>query len=188
MTDLDAALRIANGPALTLSELWRDRHLILWFSRGLACPFCRRQMVQFAQIQAALAERQTLAVQITGSDLETAGRMLEFFPVSWPYACDPEGLVAKKYGLEPPEGAVARMVGEVKQQTRALGLLLKHPGEPHPEALPAVTAAPAPAAVDGGMVIVARGGRVGYRQPSGKLSLLPSNDQLLQRLSEVIRA
>ena len=181
----DASIDVANGAATRLSDLWRERHLILWFSRGLACPFCRRQIVQFSQIQDALAERNTIPVQITATELNVAQTMLNFFPVSWIYACDPAGAIAAAYRLDQKQGLVAGLRSEMRQQSRSWGLLIKQPGEPHPEVLPAVQAAGDPPAIDGGMVIVDRQGTIRFKQPSGKLSLLPSNQQLLEVLARV---
>jgi hypothetical protein len=31
----DFSMDVANGPPVTLSQLWRDHHVLLWFSAGL---------------------------------------------------------------------------------------------------------------------------------------------------------
>jgi peroxiredoxin (alkyl hydroperoxide reductase subunit C) len=39
-------LTSAQGPEVTLTNYSGQCNLILWFSKGLFCPFCRRQMAQ----------------------------------------------------------------------------------------------------------------------------------------------
>lgn len=40
---------------------------------------------------------------------------------------------------------------------------------------------------DGGIVVVDRQGRIRFKQPTGKLSLLPSNTQILSIMREIVR-
>lgn len=175
----DFTVEVAGGPPVVLSDLWRDQHVLLWFSRGLACPFCRRQMAQFAQMGQDLEAAATVAVQITPSKLEAAQRLLKLVPVPWAYGCDPSGQIVAAYGLEADRGPLRATADNLLQQSRALGLFLQHPGEPHPELLAHLKELGAPPPIEGGMVIVGKGGKVRFKQPTGKLALLPSKDQIL---------
>ncbi|UCC88349.1 MAG: redoxin domain-containing protein [Anaerolineales bacterium] len=184
----DFILDVANGPSVTLSELWREHYLLLWLSRGLACPFCRRQIMQLTQIQDEIQNQNTQVILIAHTELEQARSMLQYYPVPWPYACDPGRRAATAYGFDAPQGPLAGMVSNLKEQSRAWRVLLQHPGEPHPEVLPAVKAAGHPAAANGGMVIIDRSGQVRFRLASGKLALLPANDIILGALRQVVGA
>lgn len=181
----DFKLQLANGGDLVLSETWREHSVLLWFSRGLVCPFCRRQMVQLARVYDDLLSQDVVVVQITATTLETARKMLEYFEVRWPYACDPEGSVAAAYDMA-PGGIVGRIGAGVLEQARAWSIIARSPGEPHPEVLGVVKESEPPPARDGGMVLVDRGGRVRFKQPSGKLSLLPSTGNLLRIVRETL--
>lgn len=172
---------------MVLSDLWQDRTLLVWFSRGLVCPFCRRQMVQLAQIYDELKALDTEVVQITPTDLEIARRMMKFFAVGWPYACDPSGEVANAFEMQPTLGAIGRLATEMKSQTKAWGVLIRSPGEPYPDVLEEVKEAGPLSSRDGGIVIVDRGGQIRFKQPTGKLSLLPSNAKILGIVQEVVR-
>lgn len=183
----DFTLEVANGPAVTLSEQWQRRLLLLWFSRGLACPFCRRQIVQISRVYDDLRARDADVVQVTPQSVEVAQRLLEFFEVPWPYACDPEGVVAAAYDMA-PGGALQRSTTSIKGQTRALGLLVTNPAEPNADIVgPAKEAHPIPTR-DGGMVVVDRGGRIRFKQRTGNLSLLPSPSNLLRILDGAVAA
>lgn len=179
-------LQLANGDPVTLKDLWLEHHLVLWFSRGLVCPVCRRQMVQLAQIYDELKGAGTQVVQITPTDLEVSRRMMKFFPVAWPYACDPRGEVATAYEMEPTVGAIGRVGLGLKEQTKAWRVLIRTPTEPHPEVLSEVKEAGPLPSRDGGIVVVDRQGRIRFKQPTGKLSLLPSNTQILSIMREIV--
>ena len=181
----DFPLDVANGPALVLSELWREHHLLLWFSRGLACPFCRRQIVQFGEIQDDLKKSNVAVVQITSTELQTARAMLQFFPVPWPYACDPEGKIVAAYDLHTAKGLFAGLAGEFAEQLNTWRIMTQHPAEPHPEVLPAVAAAGPILTREGGMVLIDRSGQVRLTFPTGNLSPLPANDPILQAVRQV---
>jgi peroxiredoxin len=182
---LDGNLTLANGPATTLAALWQDHRLLLWFSRGLACPFCRRQVVQLRPAHDELQRRQVTMVQITTAPLDISRRMLQSFPVPWLYASDPNGALARAFELA-PEGVLARARTSAVQQDRALTALLTHPTEPHPEVLEAVKEAGHLAAQEGGMVILDRGGNVRHRMSFGKLGLLPTAPALVATIDEVL--
>lgn len=182
----DFSLDIANGPPLILSELWREHHLLLWFSRGLACPFCRRQIIQFAETQAELEKSNVLTLQITSTELPAAKTMLEFFPVPWPYACDPAGAIVAAYDLQTAKGPFVELVGEITEQANSMRVMLQQPAEPYPEVIPAVLAAGPILTREGGMIFVEQGGLIRFKNPSGKLSLLPSNAHILQAVRQVL--
>ncbi len=191
MTALPAApdytLTVANGPDVTLSERWAERWLLLWFSRGLACPFCRRQIVQVSRAYGDLLARGVDVVQVTPQSVEVARRLLAFFDVPWPYACDPEGEVAAAYDMS-PEGALGRAGTSLSEQTRAWGLLLRSPGEPNPDVVPVAKEAQPIPTRDGGMVLVDRQGRVRFKQSTGRLSLLPSTGNMFRIVDELVAA
>ena len=76
--------------------------VVLWFSKGLFCPFCRRNMAQLAlrypEIQALGAE----VLQVTHNTLDEARGYLKHYPIKFPYLCDAERTAHEKYGVELP--------------------------------------------------------------------------------------
>lgn len=181
----DFTLEVANGDQLVLSDIWKDSHLLLWFSRGLACPFCRRQIIQMTKIHPQLLDAGVVTVQVTPTAMDVAKSMLEFYSVPWPYACDPGGHVSKAYEMG-PRGPLQKLTTTLNEQRWAWGAIVKHPTEPHPEILPLVKEHPPESDIDGGVVIIAPGGFIRFRLPTGKLSLLPSNDSLLKAVRKLV--
>lgn len=83
------------------TEDYRGRRaLIVWFTKGMACPFCRTQMSQLARgypkLQAAGAE----VLQVTPTKPERARFYARSFPIPFPYLCDPRYEVHRAWGLD----------------------------------------------------------------------------------------
>lgn len=76
------------------------KRVVLWFSKGLFCPFCRRNMAQlglrYPEIQALEAE----VLQVTHNTLEEARGYLKHYPMKFPYLCDAERTAHDRYGVE----------------------------------------------------------------------------------------
>src|SRR5262245_24955177 len=89
----DFHLNSAQGMEVSLQEYHGKRHIILWFSRGLFCPFCRRYMAQlrlgYPEVQAHDAE----ILQITCSTPDEARLYFQQYQLAFPYLCDPERTV-----------------------------------------------------------------------------------------------
>lgn len=73
--------------------------LIVWFTKGMACPFCRTQMSQLArgypQIKALGAE----VLQVTPTRPERARFFAKNFTIPFPYLCDPDYRVHRQWGV-----------------------------------------------------------------------------------------
>ena len=69
----------AQGPDIALEDYQGQRNMLLWFSRGLACPFCRRYM---AQLRLGYQELQanTEILQITCSTSAEAQLYFRQYP------------------------------------------------------------------------------------------------------------
>lgn len=89
----------AQGPDIALEDYRGRGNLIVWFTKGLACPFCRRQMTQLAQIYPQIHGLETEILEITPTVPERARFYARRFPLPFPYLCDPEHAVATAWGL-----------------------------------------------------------------------------------------
>jgi putative peptide zinc metalloprotease protein len=93
------SLPAAQGGELGPQDFRGKRRVVLWFSKGLFCPFCRRNMAQlglrYADIQALEAE----ILQVTHNTLDEAQSYLKRYPMPFPYLCDPERLAHERYGV-----------------------------------------------------------------------------------------
>jgi peroxiredoxin len=92
-------LAAAQGGELGPQDL-RGKRVVLWFSKGLFCPFCRRNMAQLAlrypEIQGLGAE----VLQVTHNTLDEARGYLKHYPMKFPYLCDAERTAHDQYAVE----------------------------------------------------------------------------------------
>jgi putative peptide zinc metalloprotease protein len=93
-------LASAQGGEVGPQDFRGKNRVVLWFSKGLFCPFCRRNMAQlglrYPEIQAMQAE----ILQVTHNTLEEARGYLKHYPIKFPYLCDAERAAHDRYGVE----------------------------------------------------------------------------------------
>jgi peroxiredoxin len=93
-------LASAQGGEIGPQDYRGAKRIVLWFSKGLFCPFCRRNMAQlglrYPEIQAMQAE----VLQVTHNTLEEARGYLKHYPMKFPYLCDAGRAAHDKYGVE----------------------------------------------------------------------------------------
>lgn len=95
----DFRLPSAQGPDISLGDFRGRRNVIVWFTKGLACPFCRRQMVQLAGARPQIHGLETELLQVASTPLDRARFYYRRFALPFPYLCDPEHAVARAWGL-----------------------------------------------------------------------------------------
>src|SRR5262245_5833054 len=82
------------------TEDYRGRsNLIVWFTKGMGCPFCRTQMSQLARGYPRLKEAGAEVLQVTPTKPERARFYARNFPIPFPYLCDPDYAVHQAWGL-----------------------------------------------------------------------------------------
>ena len=93
-------LASAQGGEVGPQDFRGAKRVVLWFSKGLFCPFCRRNMAQlglrYPEIQALQAE----ILQVTHNTLDEARGYLKHYPMKFPYLCDAERTAHDRYGVE----------------------------------------------------------------------------------------
>jgi peroxiredoxin len=75
-------------------------NLIVWFTKGMACPFCRTQMSQLARGYPRLKASGAEVLQVTPTTPERARFYAQNFPIPFPYLCDPDYAVHRTWGLD----------------------------------------------------------------------------------------
>ena len=99
-------LPAAQGGDLGPQDFRGKQRVVLWFSKGLFCPFCRRNMAQlglrYAEIRALDAE----ILQVTHNTLDEARSYFKRYPMAFPYLCDPERVAHERYGVALMHAAV----------------------------------------------------------------------------------
>jgi len=174
----------AQGPEITLEDYRGQRNVILWLSRGLFCPFCRRYMTQLRLGYREIQERGAEILQVTWSTPEEARLYFQQYQLLFPYLCDPERAVYPLYGIRMiQEGIGARAVGMAVGTAVALSDRLFR-GEK--------TASPAPFKRYGStdmeqqaIFLIDKSGIIRYAHTSSSLGGLPSNAEYLRQLDRL---
>lgn len=115
------------GPEVGLEDYRARRHALVWFTKGIACPFCRRQMVQIGKLYPRLRELGTEVLLVAPTRPEHARLYMGRFAVPYPYLCDPGYQVRRAWGLE-----VRESVGDYLRMFRA-GRTLQRADVPEPD-------------------------------------------------------
>jgi peroxiredoxin len=92
-------LPAAQGGEVGLDDFKARHAVILWFTKGMGCPFCRQHMSQLARAYPRIRERQGEVVEVTTTPLGRAQAYARQFTLPFPYLCDPEYRVYREWGL-----------------------------------------------------------------------------------------
>ena len=125
-------LASAQGGEVGPQDFRGAKRAVLWFSKGLFCPFCRRNMAQlglrYPEIQALDAE----VLQVTHNTLDEARGYLKHYPMKFPYLCDAERTAHDKYGVE----MLSMNIGGFLASSAAVVVDLVTKGETTPPPIP----------------------------------------------------
>jgi peroxiredoxin len=102
------------APSFSLQAVHRDGNvrledylgrtaLLIAMIRGIYCSYCRRQMVQLAEITDALKSMSVEILVIVTTPVQRARVYAEFYPTKLPLASDPEMRTYSTFGLPRPE-------------------------------------------------------------------------------------
>ena len=102
------------APAFSLPAVHRDgmvglddyrgkTGLLVGMIRGIYCSYCRRQMVQLAEIADALRAFSVEILVVVTTPVQRARVYAEFYPTTLPLASDPDMTTHKAFGLPRPE-------------------------------------------------------------------------------------
>ncbi len=95
----DFSLPSIQGDMISLADYQRKRNILLWFSRGFTCNFCRGHMENIADGYDMLLENGVEVVQIAPNLPETAQRYFESNMPCHPFICDPDKRLYGVYEL-----------------------------------------------------------------------------------------
>lgn len=173
-------LASAQGPAIALEEYRGQRNVVLWLSRGLYCPFCRRYMAQLHLGYKEIQEKEAEILEVTYSTPEEARLYFQQYQLRFPYLCDPEWAVFQLYGLS----TVHR---SVKDKATALAAemsdrLLR--GEKSASPFPYLKRYGS-MDMEQAIFIIDKSGVIRYAYTTGALGGLPSNAEHLRQLDKL---
>jgi putative peptide zinc metalloprotease protein len=85
----DFRLTSIQGELISLANYHQQKRVILWFSRGFTCNFCRRYMDGIISHYDELVAAGIEVIQVAPNLLETAQRYFAE-PPPYPFVCDPD--------------------------------------------------------------------------------------------------
>jgi peroxiredoxin len=92
-------LRSVQGTTVELAAYRGRVNVVLWFSRGFTCPFCRTYMDGIASGYGELRHGGVEVIQIAPNLLESARTYFRDSPTPFPFVCDPDKRLYAVYGL-----------------------------------------------------------------------------------------
>jgi peroxiredoxin len=93
------SLTSVQGGTVDLSAYRGRRNVVVWFSRGFTCPFCRVYMDDMSEGYDALRAAGTEVIQVGPNLLQAARVFFGPVPTPYPFVCDPEKRLFAVYGL-----------------------------------------------------------------------------------------
>lgn len=93
------SLRSIQGETVQLESYEQKRHVLLWFSRGFQCPFCRSHMSVFEERYEALQASGFDIIQVAPNLFESARLFFRQDMPPFPFICDPDKMLYALYGL-----------------------------------------------------------------------------------------
>ena len=178
-------LTSVQGQPINLTHYHNQRNVILWFSRGFQCHFCRGNMARVSAGYEALLSQGIELIQVAPNLPEAAQIFFADEPPTYPFVCDPDKQLFAVYGLgdqgvlQAARNTVVSLVdaqrkGEAEKSKWAMGLEAGNRTflqRLHHHAL---------TAVEQGIFIIDKQGIIRYQLKVGSLDPTPSPDELLQ--------
>ena len=82
-------LPAAQGGEVALDDYLGKKNVIVWFTKGMACVFCRQHMSQLARAYPDIQQRNAEVLEIAPSTPEKGRLYAAKYKLPFPYLCDP---------------------------------------------------------------------------------------------------
>jgi len=93
------SLTSVQGDPVELASYRGRRNVVVWFSRGFTCPFCRIYMDGMSEGYETLQTMGTEIIQVGPNLLQSARIFFGHSPTPFPFVCDPDKRLYAVYGL-----------------------------------------------------------------------------------------
>jgi peroxiredoxin len=82
-------------------EDYRGRsNVLVWFTKGMGCPFCRQHMSQIVRGYPSFQALNAEVLEVTATSPDRGRLYVSKFNIPFPYLCDPGYSVQRAWGLE----------------------------------------------------------------------------------------
>ncbi|MBS0344508.1 MAG: redoxin domain-containing protein [Proteobacteria bacterium] len=173
----DFRLPAAGGGQIALSDYLGSKAPLLWFSKGLFCPFCRRNMARLSQSYTDFVALDAEVLQITHNTQQEADTYFRNYHLATPYLCDADRQVHEAYGV----GLEQQSLGAMAENMLTSSAMVAHDLLLHGEKSPLPTPALRMGSFQPSQLVVAvdRAGLVRYVWSGGPFDALPTVAELL---------
>lgn len=178
-------LRAAGGKDVALSDYRGKRDVVLWFSKGLFCPYCRRNMARLSQGYAEIQARNAEVLQVTHNTIEEAEIYFRNYRLAMPYLCDADRAVHLRYGIPMERQSVAAVADNVVRSCAMVTKDFVLHGEKSPLPVVPILRMGARNQPPQLVVLVDRDGMVRWVHPIGPFDALPSLADLAAQLDAI---
>jgi peroxiredoxin len=183
----DFRLHAAGGKDVALSDYRGQRDVVLWFSKGLFCPYCRRNMARLSQGYADIQARGAEILQITHNTAAEAELYFRNYRLAMPYLCDADRAVHLQYGIPMERQSVGAVIDNtVRSCAMVTKDFLLH-GEKSPAPVVPIMRMGARNQPPQLVVLVDRDGMVRWVHLIGPFDALPSLAELIAQLDAIGR-
>ena len=93
------SLTSVQGGPVELAAYRGRRNVVVWFSRGFTCPFCRVYMDGMREGYELLQSADAEIIQVGPNLLQSARIFFGHSPTPYPFVCDPDKRLFAVYGL-----------------------------------------------------------------------------------------
>ncbi len=182
------SLESVQGAQLNITDYRDKSHVLLWFSRGFTCPFCRAYMAQLRGAANEFRALHTEVLQLSPNILSQARIYFRTSQLTFPYLCDQNKRVYTQYGIT-DGGPVAGLknavtslsysarTGQSAESRHALSLEILNRSFASRLQHHALTA------VEQALVLIDRSGMVRWTKTLGPLENLPDNKAILEAIT-----
>ncbi len=172
------------GPEVGPEDYRGQRNLVVWFTKGIGCPFCRRHMTQLVHGYPRISALNAEILEVSLTKLDRARFYVSHYRIPFPYLCDPYYSVRREWGLEKRSHSLAWYA------TRLLhGMQIQVPPNEFGTQAPSLSEMPSTLADDDmGFYILDKRGVVRYSLHgayvvNGAARQIPSNNEIVRELA-----
>ena len=171
-------LPAGQGGQIGLDDYRGRSSVIVWFTKGMACPFCRSHMSQLARGYSKFKALGAELIEVTPTTPERARSYVQKFRIPFPYLCDPSYQTWPVWGLEVRSHPLTWYASRFLQ-----GITTPPPPNDFGPTKPFFSELPKVLADDDmGFFIIDRGGVVRYVLSAAFGRQIPSNDEITRAL------
>jgi len=186
----DFELESVQGPTIRLGAYRGTHNVVLWFSRGYNCPFCRRYMAQLDQAHDKFRAANVEVVEVGPNVLRPARIYFQRQPLKFPFLCDPSKAIYLRYGLRDLgmiEANKNTIISFTYAYTHGDGINTTRiaAGDTFTEGFLGRLQHHALTAMQQGLFIIDRGGIVRYAEAFRPLDTIPPIEEVLREVEKL---